>query len=84
MTASDVLRSATYAPALYFGMTDSLGTVAPGKIADLVLLDANPLADTRNTRKISAVIANGRLFDSSAREALLRAAIESARSVKSP
>ena len=38
------------------------GTVAAGKVADLVLLDANPLEDIRNTRKISAVVLNGRLL----------------------
>ena len=73
----DVLRAATVEPARYFGMLDSMGTVAPGKVADLVLLDANPLADIRNTRKVSAVVANGRLFDAAARKALLQAAIES-------
>ncbi len=52
-------------------LQDSLGTIAPGKLADLVLLDADPLADIRNTRRINAVVANGRLLDSAARKALL-------------
>lgn len=43
-------------------MADSLGTVEPGKLADLVLLDANPLEDIRNSQKIRAVVANGRLY----------------------
>jgi imidazolonepropionase-like amidohydrolase len=43
-------------------MIDSLGTVEPGKLADLVLLGANLLEDIRNTQKIRAVIANGRLY----------------------
>jgi imidazolonepropionase-like amidohydrolase len=45
--------------------------VTQGKVADLLLLDADPLIDIRNTRRISAVIANGRVFDSAARAALL-------------
>jgi imidazolonepropionase-like amidohydrolase len=72
MSAFDVLRSATLEPARYLGMLDSAGTVAPGKLADLVLLDANPLIDIGNTRRISAVIANGRLFAAADRERLLR------------
>ena len=42
-------------------MADSLGAIAPGKRADLVLLDADPRLDIRNARKIAAVIAGGRL-----------------------
>src|SRR5687768_853967 len=51
MTPFAVLRAATLEPARYLGMLDSAGTVAPGKLADLVLLDANPLTDIRNTRR---------------------------------
>ena len=61
MTPFAVLRAATLEPARYFGMADSLGTVAAGKLADLVLLGADPLRDIRNTRRIEAVIANGRI-----------------------
>jgi imidazolonepropionase-like amidohydrolase len=75
----EVLRAATLEPARYFGMLDSTGTVAPGKLADLVLLDANPLADIRNTRKVAAVVANGRLMDARAREAVLRGLLEAGR-----
>jgi imidazolonepropionase-like amidohydrolase len=71
LTPLEAVRAATYNPAEYFGALDSLGTVAKGKLADLVLLDANPLTDIRNTRRISAVIANGRVFDSAARAQLL-------------
>ena len=67
----EALRAATYSPAQYLNALDSLGTVAKGKLADLVLLDANPLSDINNTRRISAVIANGRLFDSAALARLL-------------
>ena len=71
LTPLEALRAATYSPAEYLGALDSLGTVARGKVADLVLLDANPLADIRNTRRISAVVANGRLFDRRALTSLL-------------
>jgi imidazolonepropionase-like amidohydrolase len=68
----EIIRAATLEPARYFGMLDSLGTIAPGQLADLVLLDANPLRDIRNTRRIAAVVANGRLYDAKGREGLLR------------
>jgi imidazolonepropionase-like amidohydrolase len=71
MTPAEALRSATLDPARFLGMTDSLGTVAPGKIADLVLLDANPLTDIRNTRRVRAVVRAGRLLDRAALDALL-------------
>ena len=71
LTPLEALRTATYNPADYLGALDSLGTVSEGKVADLVLLDADPLLDIRNTRRISAVIANGRLFDRAARAGLL-------------
>ena len=75
----EALRAATVEPARYFGATDSLGTIEPGKLADLVLLDANPLADIANTRRISAVVANGRLISSAQRLELLRAAESAAK-----
>lgn len=74
MSPFEVLKAATMEPARYFGMLDSTGTVAAGKLADLVLLDANPLVDIRNTRRISAVMANGRLFVGPERERLLHIA----------
>jgi imidazolonepropionase-like amidohydrolase len=70
----EVLQAATLEPARYFGMLDSAGVVAPGRLADLVLLDANPLEDIRNTRKIRAVIANGRLFEAHDLQRLIRSA----------
>lgn len=62
MTPMEALQAATLNPARFMGRQDDLGTVARGKIADLVLLDANPLDDIGNTRKISAVVFNGKLF----------------------
>ncbi|MEP7381651.1 MAG: amidohydrolase family protein [Gemmatimonadota bacterium] len=73
MSPFDVLRAATYEPAVYLGMLDSAGTVAAGQLADLVLLDANPLTDIANTRRIAAVMANGRLFGGADRARLLSA-----------
>jgi imidazolonepropionase-like amidohydrolase len=46
--------------------------VTQGKVADLLLLDANPLVDIQNTRRIAVVIANGRVFDQAARAQLLK------------
>jgi len=63
LTPFEVLRAATLEPARFFGILDSLGTVETGKLADLVLLDADPLADISNARRTSVVLANGRLFD---------------------
>ncbi len=62
LTPLEALQTATLNPPRVLGMADSLGTVEPGKLADLVLLDANPIEDIRNTQKIRAVVANGRLY----------------------
>ena len=62
-TPMQALRAATYRPAEYLGQLDSLGTIEVGKLADLVLLEANPLDEIGNTRTISAVVANGRLLE---------------------
>jgi imidazolonepropionase-like amidohydrolase len=56
----EALRSATLEPARYLDADDALGTVERGHLADLVLLDADPLADIRNTQKISAVFVAGK------------------------
>jgi imidazolonepropionase-like amidohydrolase len=76
MTPMEALRSATALPAAFLGLDGEVGTIEAGKRADLVLLDADPLADVANTRRIDTVIANGRVFDRTAREQLL-AEIES-------
>jgi imidazolonepropionase-like amidohydrolase len=60
-SSTEVLRAATLSPALFLGLSDSLGTVERGKIANLVLLDANPIEDIHNTRRIAAVILEGRI-----------------------
>jgi hypothetical protein len=63
LTPAEALDAATGAPVRYLGMTDSLGSIAPGKLADLVLLAGNPLADIRNTRKIEAVVLRGHFLE---------------------
>lgn len=78
LTPLEALRTATLNPARYLGATDSLGTVEPGKLADLVLLDADPLGDIRNTQRIAAVVLNGRLFDRAALDELLTEAEQAA------
>lgn len=70
MTPFAALQTATLNPARYLGREMTLGTIAPGRSADLVLLDANPLEDIANTRRIRAVITAGRLFDRTALDQL--------------
>ena len=71
LSALDALRAATINPARTFGLADSLGTVAEGKLADLVLLEANPLEDIGNAAAIDAVVLNGRYLDRGALDALM-------------
>ena len=61
-TPGQALHAATYSPAEFIGKLSDYGMAEKGLVADLVLLDANPLLDIRNTRKISAVIVRGKLF----------------------
>jgi imidazolonepropionase-like amidohydrolase len=61
-TPLEALQTATLNPAKFLGMEDRMGAIEKGKLADMVLLDANPLDDIRNTQKIAGVIANGRYF----------------------
>jgi imidazolonepropionase-like amidohydrolase len=61
-TPLEALQTATINPARFLNRTNDLGTVQKGKIADLVILNANPLADIRNTRSIDSVIADGRYY----------------------
>jgi len=74
LTPLQALQAATVNPARYLGLADSLGTVAENKLADLVLLDADPLIDIRNTTRIRAIIADGRLLDRAGLDELLTTA----------
>jgi hypothetical protein len=59
----EALQAATLNPSMYFGKTIDLGTVEVGKLADLVILEANPLDDIRNTERIAGVVTAGRYLD---------------------
>ncbi|MBB4632668.1 amidohydrolase family protein [Sphingosinicella soli] len=63
MTPAEVLRAATIGGAGVIGRAAEFGSIAAGKYADLVILDADPRADIRNTRRIAQVMKNGRLYD---------------------
>lgn len=71
LSTAQALAAGTINPARWLGATDSLGTIAEGKLADLLLLDADPLSDIRNTRRVRAVVANGRLYERAELDALL-------------
>jgi imidazolonepropionase-like amidohydrolase len=62
LTPLQALQTATVNPAQFFDKTAEWGTVAPGKVADLVVLRANPLVDIANTRAVLAVVADGRYY----------------------
>lgn len=64
MSPLQAIRSATLNGAEHLGMGKELGSLESGKLADMIILDANPLDDIRNTEKIKYVIINGRVYDS--------------------
>lgn len=71
LTPLEALQSATLGPAEFLRATDSLGTIEPGKVADLVLLDASPLDDIANVGHIAAVCAHGALLGRATLDKLL-------------
>ena len=77
LSTLEALQAATINPARFLGTTDSLGTVAPGKLADLVLLEGNPLERIDNTRRIAGVLVSGRYLD----EMHLRTLVERAQKI---
>jgi imidazolonepropionase-like amidohydrolase len=81
-TPLEALRTATVNPAQFFGMADLMGNIEVGKAADLVVLDANPLKDISNTKRISAVIVGGRLLTRKDLNSLLDKAEDAAKSLK--
>ncbi len=62
VSATDALRTATINGARFMGRSDQMGSVSEGKIADLVLLDSNPLKDIHAVEQVDTVVANGRLL----------------------
>jgi imidazolonepropionase-like amidohydrolase len=71
LTPHEALEAATSNAAEFLGALQDSGSIAAGKYADMVVLDANPLDDIRNTQKIRAVILRGKLLDRRALDALL-------------
>jgi len=71
LTPLEALQAATLNPAKFLGQDKIAGTVSPGKRADLVLLEANPVKDIRNTKRINAVILNGQYLSKEKLKTLL-------------
>jgi len=63
MTPMEALRTATITPATALGFSSELGSIEPGKLADLVILDVNPLVDIYATDRVNRVMLNGRLYN---------------------
>ena len=80
----EALQTATSNPARFLGMEGELGSVEAGKLADLVLLDANPAEDIRNTRKIKAVFLKGQMLDRARLDQILANVETSAKTQKKP
>jgi len=82
-TPMQALQAATVEPARFLGAQHTMGTVQPGRLADLVVLDADPLRDIRHTRRIHAVVTRGRLISADQRRTML-AAVEAAAQAFTP
>jgi imidazolonepropionase-like amidohydrolase len=78
----DALQAATRGAAQFLGREGEFGAIETGKAADMVLLDANPLENITNTRKVSAVIRGGKYFDRAALDTLLAQAKSAAAAVE--
>lgn len=84
LTPMQALQAATRNAARFMGREHELGTIEPGKLADLVLLEANPLEAITNTRRIHAVVYRGQLFPRSALDEMLSKAEALAAKSKMP
>jgi hypothetical protein len=76
LTPLEALQAATFNPALYMVKLDRYGVVAPAHVADLVLLEANPLEDIRNLRRIEGVVMRGHYFSRPDLNRMLSQALE--------
>jgi cytosine/adenosine deaminase-related metal-dependent hydrolase len=63
MSPEDVLKAGTLNGAETLGLEDQIGSLRSGKLADILVLEKNPLTDIRNTETVSMTMVNGRLFD---------------------
>jgi imidazolonepropionase-like amidohydrolase len=79
LSKMQALQAATFYPALFMTKLDRYGVVETGHVADLVVLDDDPLKDIANTRKISAVVLGGRYFERPELDKMLHDVEESAR-----
>jgi imidazolonepropionase-like amidohydrolase len=84
LTPMQALQTATRNPALFLNRLVDTGTVEKGKRADLVLLDANPLEDIANTRRIRAVVLAGRYFARPDLDQMLRGVAKAAAEPNAP
>jgi imidazolonepropionase-like amidohydrolase len=82
LSPADALRSATIDAARFTGQARDYGSIEVGKVADMILLDANPLTDIRNTGKIAGLFFNGQYLDRAALDELLAFAEQQAGSVR--
>ncbi len=71
LTPLAIVKAATYRAAEFLGKTADYGAIAPGKVADLIVLDADPLADIGHSRSIDHVVFNGRVYDRSTLDAMI-------------
>ena len=71
LSNAEALATATLNPAEYFGLTKDYGAISEGKIADIVLLNNNPLEDIRHTQSIEALVFNGALYSRSELDSFL-------------
>ena len=82
LSPAAALRAATIDAARFSGVADKYGSIDTGKAADMILLDANPLEDIRNTQRIAGLFFNGRFFDRQALDRLLAYAQRQAASLR--
>jgi imidazolonepropionase-like amidohydrolase len=78
LTPFQVLQAATLNPAKVTGRTADYGTIEPGRTADLILLDADPVRDVKALHRISAVVLHGRMLERQALDQLLVRAVQQA------